>query len=97
MKKYIVVLAVILAAFIVVPVFAQQPMTPDAQKSAPPAGGMMPMMHMCPMMGGMMTMPMGQQAMDPKMMSQMMEMHGEMMKAMGDIMMKYAKRTPPAR
>jgi hypothetical protein len=59
MEKYVVVLAVIVAAFIVMPVFAQQNMTPDAQKPAPPAGGMMPMMHMCPMMGGMMGMPMG--------------------------------------
>jgi hypothetical protein len=35
---------------------------------------------------------------DPKAMAQMMEMRGEMMKAMGDIMLKHAKRmqeTPP--
>ena len=64
---------------------------------APPAGGMMPMMEMCremmsghPAMGpGMMG---GGQPRDPKMMAQMMEMRGEMMKAMGDIMLKHAKK-----
>jgi hypothetical protein len=62
----------------------------------PPAGGVMPMMEMCremmsghPAMGpGMM----GGQSSDPKMMAQMMEMRGEMMKAMGDIMLKHAKK-----
>jgi hypothetical protein len=45
------------------------------------------------MMGGpMMGMGMSGTAMDPKTMSQMMEMRGEMMKAMGDIMMKHAQR-----
>ena len=52
-------------------------------------------MEMCrQMMGGnMMGMPMGgdAQRMDPKTMAQMMEMRGEMMKAMGEIMMKHAK------
>ena len=74
---------------------------------AAPTGGMMPMMAMCremmsghSMMGhsmmrgggmghGMMG---GGQPMDSKAMSQMMEMRGEMMKAMGDILLKYAKR-----
>lgn len=47
------------------------------------------MMGSCPMMGGDM-------GMDPK---SAMRMHGEMMKAMGDIMLKYADRiqTPPAK
>jgi hypothetical protein len=70
---------------------------------AAPMGGMMPMMEMCremmsghsmmgyPMMRGGMTGG-GGQPMDPKAMSQMMEMRGEMMKAMGDIMLKHAKR-----
>jgi hypothetical protein len=46
------------------------------------------------MMGGAPNHPM-----DPKAMAQMMEMRGEMMKAMGDIMMKHAKKLggPPAR
>jgi hypothetical protein len=55
-------------------------------------GGMGPGMMGPGMMGG-------GQPMDPKLMSQMMEMRGEMMKAMGDIMLKYAKRmqgTPSA-
>ena len=34
----------------------------------------------------------GGQPSDPKMMAQMMEMRGEMMKAMGDIMLKHARR-----
>jgi hypothetical protein len=45
-------------------------------------GGMMPMM----MMGG-----------DPKQQAELMAMRGEMMKAMGDIMMKYAQRMQPGR
>lgn len=56
-------------------------------------GGMMPMemchqmmsSHMDGMMGG-------QQPMDPKMMAEMMEMRGEIMKAVGDIMIKHAKK-----
>jgi hypothetical protein len=73
---------------------------PPAGQSSPdpaaPMGGMMPMMEMCrEMMSGGMTgrgMMGGGQPMDPKTMSQMMEMRGEMMKAMGDIMLKHAKR-----
>ena len=51
-------------------------------------------MMMGHMMGGMMQMPMGGEAqkMDPKTTAQMLEMRGEMMKAMGDIMMKHAKK-----
>jgi hypothetical protein len=48
------------------------------------------------MMGGGM---MGGRAGDPKTMGQMMEMRGEMMKAMGEVMLKHAKKlqeTPPA-
>ena len=48
-----------------------------------PMGGMMGMM---PMMSG-----------DPKQQAEMMAMRGEMMKAMGDIMMKYAERMRPAK
>ena len=62
----------------------------------------MPMMEMCrammsghsmmghSMMSGGMTG--GGQPMDPNATAQMMEMRGEMMKAMGDIMLKHAKR-----
>jgi hypothetical protein len=52
------------------------------------------------MMGAGMMAPgmMAGQSTDPKTMAQMMEMRGEMMKAMGDIMLKHAKQmqhTPP--
>jgi hypothetical protein len=65
---------------------------------APPAGmkpEAMPMMDMCrQMMGNMMSMPMmgGGASTDPKERAEMLEMRGEMMKAMGDIMMKHARR-----
>ena len=93
MKRGVAVVVAALLAFAlsVVPVAAQQ--SPPGRPSMPgetpgtPDGGMQGMpggMMMCPMMMSMM----GRQA-DPL----MMQMHGEMMKAMGDIMMKYAK--PP--
>ncbi len=44
------------------------------------------MMGMMPMMGG-----------DPKQQADMMAMRGEMLKAMGDIMIKYAQRVQPAK
>jgi len=51
------------------------------------SGGMGPgMMGMPKMMGG-----------DPKQQADMLAMRGEMMKAMGDIMMKYAQRAQPAK
>jgi hypothetical protein len=68
---------------------------------APPAatpgmqGGGMPMMDMCrQMMAEMMGMPMmgGTTPADPKEKAAMLEMRGEMMKAMGDIMMKHGRR-----
>jgi hypothetical protein len=85
---------------------AQQPGTsPDGQQAAHMAmcrqmmsqhgmtgGGMAPgmmgggMMGMMPMMGG-----------DGTPSPDMMAMRGEMMKAMGDIMMKYAQRMQPAK
>ena len=49
-------------------------------------GGMMGDGMMAGMMGGMMT------SGDPKQQADMMAMRGEMMKAMGDIMIKYAQR-----
>jgi hypothetical protein len=54
-----------------------------------------PMMDMCrQMMGDMMRMPMvgGPAPAGPKEKADMLEMRGEMMKAMGDIMMKHARR-----
>lgn len=85
---------------------------PAATSPTPPAGPPPrmsgPMIDMCrqmmggQMMGGMMDMPMMGAAgpMDPKERAAMMEMRGEMMKAMGDIMMKHARRmqgAPPAK
>ena len=55
-------------------------------------GGMGPGM----MGGGMMGMPMMTGG-DSKQQAEMMAMRGEMMKAMGDIMMKYAQRIQPGR
>lgn len=67
-----------------------QPMTPpQGQAPQPPAGqGHHPMMGqsggmMCPMMSMMMG------AQDPKAMARMLKMRGEMMKAMGEIMMRH--------
>ena len=89
----------------VAPVFAQSPMTggPIAAAPAPGAtgqlreGATMPTMDMCrQMMAG----PAGMSAdpkmdptmkMDPAMMAHMLEMRGEMMKAMGEIMVKHGK------
>jgi hypothetical protein len=51
-------------------------------------GGMGPGM----MGGGMMGMPMMMGGGDPKQQAEMLAMRGEMMKAMGDIMLKYAQR-----
>lgn len=69
---------------------------PQTPQTAPSDAGMIAMGMCRDMMSGQSmgagAMP-GQQPMDPRMMAQMMEMRGEMMKAMGDIMMKYAKKT----
>lgn len=82
------------------PLGQTQTPAPSAQPTptpAPSSGGMMPMMEMCrEMMGGHPAMGPGMmgggQPSDPKMMAQMMEMRGEMMKAMGDIMLKHARK-----
>jgi len=51
------------------------------------------MLDMCrQMMGGTMGMRMSDAPMDPKQRAQMLEMRGEMMKSMGEIMMKHARR-----
>jgi hypothetical protein len=82
------------------PVYAQAPADqhhppaaapePGAMQ-APQGAGMMPMMDMCrQMMSGSMGMA-AEKNMDPKMMAHMLEMRGEMMKAMGDVMMKHGK------
>ena len=80
---------------------ASAPATQPAQPASAP-GGMMSMemchqMMMSHMMGdGMMgIMPMMTGG-DPKQQAEMMAMRGEMMKAMGDIMMKHAKKMQSA-
>jgi hypothetical protein len=98
MKRGVAVVIAVLLAFglSVLPVAAQQ--SPPGRPSIPgetqgmPGGGMQGMpggpqgmmggTMMCPMMMSMM----GRQA-DPR----LLQMHGEMMKALGDIMMKYGK------
>ena len=97
-----VVLAVIgLAVAGIGPAWAQAPVDRHHQPSAAPAatpsgmhaphgGGAMPMMDMCrQMMAGPMMGMSGDQKIDPKMMAHMLEMRGEMMKAMGETMMKH--------
>jgi hypothetical protein len=72
---------------------------PPAAAPAPPPGptggphdGAMPMMDMCrQMMAGPMMGMSADQKVDPKMMAHMLEMRGEMMKAMGEVMMKHGK------
>jgi hypothetical protein len=99
-----VVLAVIglTLVFGAVPGWAQAPLDQHHQPSAAPAaapsgmqapqGGMMPMMDMCrQMMAGPMMGMGSDQKMDPKMTAHMLEMRGEMMKAMGEVMMKHGK------
>ena len=81
-------------AFGTVPAWAQSPAQPHHRQAAaaggmhgPQDGGPMPMMDMCrQMMSGPMA-----GAGDPKMMAHMLEMRGEMMKAMGDVTMKHGK------
>ncbi|HUG36015.1 MAG TPA: hypothetical protein VML54_03640 [Candidatus Limnocylindrales bacterium] len=78
------------------------PAPPAGTSATPPPGstpgmmgGSMPMMDMCHrMMAGTMAMPMmgGAAPADPKERVAMLQMRGEMMKAMGDIMMKHARR-----
>ena len=78
------------------------PAPPAGTSATPPpaptpgmGAGAMPMMDMCrQMMGDMTGMPMmgGGAPADPKEKAAMLQMRGEMMKAMGDIMMKYATR-----
>jgi hypothetical protein len=103
----VLVASALFAALTAAPVYAQQPASPHGA-AQPPAGapaahgpgmmsGTMPMMDMCRQMmggmGGMMGMPMGgAPPADPKERAAMMEMRGEMMKAMGDIMMKHGRR-----
>ena len=97
----------LLTVLVVAAGYAQQPTTPqdphhpDAEKATsatpgtppPPSAGTP--MEMCrQMMGDMKAMPMmgGTMSAGPKERADMLQMRGEMMKAMGDIMMKHAHR-----
>ena len=106
---YVVLAALVLLSS--APAWAQQPgathgggqQPPGAAQPMDPSQHMMHMMHMCRQMmghegpmGGMMGM-MPAMSGDPKQQAEMMAMRGEMMKAMGDIMMKYAERMRPAK
>jgi hypothetical protein len=102
------VASALFAVLTAAPVYAQQPgpapgaAQPRADVPAAPPGapgpgmmsGAMPMMDMCRQMMGGMGMPMmgGAPPADPKERAAMMEMRGEMMKAMGDIMVKHGRR-----
>ena len=73
---------------------ASAPAQAPASRPGMPGTGM-PMMEMChQMMGDMSGMPMmgGAPSANPKERAAMLEMRGEMMKSMGDIMMKHARR-----
>ncbi len=85
----------------------QQPPASAAKPSMPaqgPDAHMAQHMEMCRQMmgqpgmmgGGMMGMPMMMGG-DPKQQAEMLAMRGEMMKAMGDIMIKYAQRAQSVR
>jgi hypothetical protein len=107
--KVMVTILGLTVLFGVAPAWAQSPTDPHHQPAAavaaspggmqaPPDGGAMPMMDMCRQMMAGPTMGMGgDQKMDPKMMAHMLEMRGEMMKAMGDIMMKHGRMMQGAR
>jgi len=91
--------AAVFAVLIAVPSFAQAPKTTGEEHAPSTAApgmmpGTMPMMDMCrQMMGDSMSMPaMGDGPADAKHHALMLEMRGEMMKAMGDIMLKHARR-----
>ena len=91
MKKLFLVFAI--AAALALPasaIFSQQIETPATGERQGMGAGMQGGGMMCPMTGteegmGMM----GGMGGDPKTMGRMMEMRGEMMKAMGEIMMKH--------
>jgi hypothetical protein len=90
-RKHVVVSVVAAALLVGATAFAQQAGTGSQMPQAPPHGGQggtCPMMASgtCPMMGGGM-MGMGQMGNSP----QALQMRGEMMKAMGDVMIKHGK------
>jgi hypothetical protein len=101
MKRVIAMIGLILAIG-AAPAGAQQP-TPGTDPHHPvasppastgsPAAGTMPMDMCRQMMMGGPTMGAGDAPkMDPRMMAQMLQMRGEMMRAMGDIMVKHGQK-----
>jgi hypothetical protein len=102
MKRIIIVIAVAAGlAFSASPAFLQTEKPAAQHEHGMRGGGMMQGGMMCPMMGmggmgmmggGMAGMMGGMGGGDPKMMAQMMQMHGEMMMKMGEVMMKHGKQ-----
>jgi hypothetical protein len=103
-RKVVLTAVMLLASVLVTATYAQQggmgsqmpKAQPQTSSETPMPGGMCPMCSsgMCPMMGGMQggTMPMmGMMGGSPSESPKMVQMRGEMLKAMGEIMMKYGK------
>ena len=86
MKK---VIGIAIVGFALSGGFAVAQQTTPAPPPGPGAGHSMPPAMMCPMMGGMMSgaMMSGAQTDSPR----MVQMRGEMLKAMGEVMLKYGK------
>ncbi len=97
--------ALALVLSVVAPALAQQPAPPHQPpragphgQAAPAPGGASGGMGMCPMMteGGMMGGGMGMHGMmgapaDPKAHGRMLQMRGEILKAVGDVLVKYGQ------
>jgi hypothetical protein len=93
MKRIVSLVAVAVVLLGGVALAQQPPAQPKPDAGHPPMhGGMCPMMSGGMMGGGMMGMT-GSPGDSP----QMMQMRGEMMKAMGEVMMKYGKMMEDAR
>lgn len=104
--RRLLVIVMVGSLLAVTPAAAQQPTPGSSTMPAMPAGmdaHMAQHMEMCRQMmpGGMMGGGMMAGGMmgggDPKQQAELLAMRGEMMKAMGDIMMKYAQRASAAK
>jgi hypothetical protein len=110
--KHVIAMMGLILAIGAAPAGAQQPnpgtdphhpATPPAASTGSPAAGKMPMDMCRQMMTGTPQMMMGgsmmggdEHKMDPRIMAQMLQMRGEMMKAMGDIMLKHGQKLQDA-
>ena len=92
MKRIVSLVAVVVVLLGGVALAQQPPAQPKPEARHPQMHGVCPMMSGGMMGGGMMGM-MGSPGDSP----QMMQMRGEMMKAMGEVMMKYGKMMEDAR